>query len=457
MQLMDSVFDKQNALYSVQKIRTIEANACLTCSESDLMQKAGEAAFQAIVARYPDRKRPWTVVCGNGNNGGDGRVIARLARQHGYCIQDDISKQGLIIDALLGIGLKGMLRAPEKDMIDCMNASGSDIVSIDIPSGLCADTGMPQGGAVQATMTVTFIGQKQGLYLGESKQYRGELVFAPLDLAETCFTVSPDYYLIQRKVFSSRPVLSHKGLFGHVVVVGGDHGYGGAVLLAAQGALRAGAGKVSILTRPDHVPMTLSQPECMIHGVSDHLDLEALCPSVIVLGPGLGQSDWSYSLYEEAMACPVPKVIDADGLNCLSQMPISLSPDTVLTPHPGEAGRLLSTSSREIQRDRRAALFRLQEKYNCTCVLKGAGTLVLSKARIPSLCIAGNSGMASPGMGDVLSGVIGGLMAQGFAVNDSAEQGVLAHSLAADGLADEFGERGLLATDLLQSIRRLLN
>lgn len=263
----------------------------------------------------------------------------------------------------------------------------------------------------------------------------------------------------------------HKGDFGHVLVIGGDKGFGGAALMAGMSAARSGAGLVSVATHPFHCAAFLARcPELMVKAVEESEDLDSLLPlaSVVVLGPGLGQSDWSRLCLKIALAAlvknPVPLVLDADALNFLSQglgiNEIGHVKDLILTPHPGEAARLLDSNTGDIQQDRVKAAEKLQASFGGVCILKGAGTLVSYRqgGRLQTnQCAHGNPGMASGGMGDVLSGVLGGLLAQGYSASDSARLGVCIHSRAADIVAARDGERGMLASDLLESIRPLVN
>jgi NAD(P)H-hydrate epimerase len=263
----------------------------------------------------------------------------------------------------------------------------------------------------------------------------------------------------------------HKGDYGHVLVIGGDKGFGGAALMAGMSAARTGAGLVSVATHPFHCAAFLARcPELMVKAIEASEDLTSLLPSanVIVLGPGLGQSDWSkvcLKLTLDTLATkPVPLVLDADALNFLSQglgiNEIGHVKDIILTPHPGEAARLLNSGSVDIQLDRVAAAEKLQANFGGVCLLKGAGSLVCYRQgnrQQTDQCAHGNPGMASGGMGDVLSGVLGGLLAQGFSAADSARLGVCIHGRAADMVAARDGERGMLATDLLDPIHKLVN
>ncbi len=253
---------------------------------------------------------------------------------------------------------------------------------------------------------------------------------------------------------------AHKGHFGHVLVVGGDHGFGGAARLAGEAAARTGAGLVSVATRKRHVAALLAaRPELMVHAAKPKV-IESLLEraGVLVLGPGLGTGKWGRRLFEKAMAASRPLVLDADGLNLLAGLSGVRRADWMLTPHPGEAARLLGSCVAEVQADRFAAVEALQRRYGGVIVLKGPGTLVLGAGRRPpAICSDGNPGMASGGMGDVLSGVIAAFMAQGWPLDEAAELGVCLHAAAADRAAGVEGERGLLGTDLMPQLRRLGN
>lgn len=251
---------------------------------------------------------------------------------------------------------------------------------------------------------------------------------------------------------------AHKGHFGHVLIVGGDYGYRGAVRLAASAALRVGAGLVSVATRLRYADLVNAEmPEMMTHAVETPTELNALLASatVLVLGPGLGQSAWGVAMQEAALSHDLPLVVDADGLNQLANFP-RYRTHWILTPHPAEAARLLKKTTAAVQEDREAAVQSLVQTFGGVAVLKGMGTCVASQDAPPAICKAGNPGMATAGMGDVLSGVIGGLLAQGLPLRTAAELGVLVHAMAGD-LAAVDGERGMLATDLVQRLRQVVN
>ena len=263
----------------------------------------------------------------------------------------------------------------------------------------------------------------------------------------------------QTKILPERVRVSHKGDFGRVLVIGGDYGMGGAVRLAAEATARIGAGLVAVATRAEHVMMlNCVRPEIMAHGIKNARGLNELLQwaTVIIIGPGLGQSFWSKSLLAKVLReKEKPLVVDADALNLLAKKP-RYKNNWVLTPHPGEAARLLQVNISAIQEDRVNAVIAIQKKYGGVCVLKGAGTLVATASAIKK-CEAGNPGMASGGMGDVLSGVIGGLSAQSLSLEDAATYGVWLHAKAGDDAAKQGGERGMLALDLLPFLRKLVN
>lgn len=486
------------ALYTAAETRALDAFAIEQAGIAGLtlMRRAATACVDTLMARWPDARRV-LVLCGSGNNAGDGYIAggmladkgiettivavgdpaklgADAARGYDFCRATAASFQRLedvslnsvdvIVDALLGTGLSGAVREDYAAVIDAINAASSPILSVDIPSGLSADTGARLGSAVSAEVTVTFIGRKRGLYTLDGPDCAGEIVFASLDVpSETYGTVAAGTRLLAADGLFSLPVRprnAHKNMFGHVLVVGGDAGMGGAVAMSAETALRAGAGMVSVATHPAHVNAILARrPELMVRGVDDPEELLPLLAraSVVVLGPGLGRSTWSSRIFRQAAATTreedLPVVLDADGLNLMALHPESRD-NWVLTPHPGEASNLLQDN--RIQQDRFASIQALQSKFGGAAVLKGAGTLIQGPTRM-TLCPFGNPGMSSAGMGDVLAGLIAALLAQGLPLETAAETGVLVHAMAGDRGAAATGERGLLATDLMPEIRNLMN
>lgn len=461
-----------------------------------LMERAGAAALEALARRWPG-VAGLTVACGAGNNAGDGYVLARLALRKGLSVhllaltdpaglrgdaaatcedfrnaggeiirwdgRGEPGGEGPLVDALLGTGLDRPLEGAFGAAVESINAAGRPVLALDVPTGLHADTGRLMGGAVRADLTVTFIGLKLGLFTGRGTGVRGDLVLAQLGVPPGLETgMQPAARRLEPAQLSDwlapRQRDAHKGHFGHVLVLGGDLGMGGAARLAGEAALRSGAGLVSIATRPAHAAaITAARAELMCRGVEGPADLEALLSraTVIAAGPGLGRSSWARELLEAALASGRPCVLDADALNLLSGAPRHRD-DWVLTPHPGEAARLLGADVADIEADRPAAARALRRAFGGVTVLKGAGTLVCGAGDPLWLCGRGNPGMASGGMGDVLTGIIAGLAAQLGDLERAACAGVLAHALAADDAARR-GERGLIASDLLGALRPWVN
>jgi NAD(P)H-hydrate epimerase len=369
--------------------------------------------------------------------------------------------RGVVLDALLGTGLTGAVRAPYASAIAGINGCGLPVVAVDIPSGLCADTGRILGVAVRADLSVTFIGLKLGLFTGDAADVVGELVFNDLHADPQVLEGAP---ISARRLtlgnlarLAPRAPSSHKGKFGHVLLIGGDRGFGGAILLSAQSALRSGAGMVSVATRSEHVPAALARiPEAMVLGTSSANQLMGLLQkvSVLVVGPGLGQAPWGRSLLSAAANAPLPQVWDADALNLLAEQQVSLPKNCVMTPHPGEAARLLGISTAEVQADRPAAAHALSKKYTAVVILKGAGSLIASPDGRLALCHQGHPAMAAAGLGDVLAGLVGALLAQGMDAFDAACLAVWLHANA--GAQEGKSGRGLAASDLIPAIRQLL-
>ncbi|WP_210397564.1 NAD(P)H-hydrate dehydratase [Motiliproteus sediminis] len=490
-------------LYTAEQTRRLDQLAIASGTPGfELMMRAGRASYRALRRRWPEAQR-LLVLCGGGNNGGDGLVIAALALEQQLEVQVRMAGgeatrarlQGealqalqwaeqrgvkvrpydpaesidadVAVDALLGTGLGSEVRGEYRQAIEQLNESGLPVLAVDIPSGLCADTGAVMGVAVNAAVTISFIGRKRGLMTNEGAQYRGDCLFDDLQVDDAVYAQVPTGLQLLapaclRAWLPRRERNAHKGRYGHLLVVGGDHAMAGAVAMAAEAGLRSGAGLVSVATRAAHQPaLNARTPELIVHGVRSGQDLEPLLqrPTVVVIGPGLGQSAWSGQLLHVVQRLSCPLVLDADALNLLDRGELVSErqrDNWVLTPHPGEAARLLGCSVADIQADRFAAVKRLQQRYGGVVVLKGAGTLVASAERV-WVCAQGNPGMASGGMGDVLAGTMGALLAQGLACEEAAAAAVLVHALAADQLAASHGERGLLATDLLLPMRRWLN
>ena len=484
-------------IYSVAAVREIDRAAIEDAGIPgyELMTRAASAALRAIRERYPAAQR-LQVVCGAGNNAGDGYALARLAALDGLAVAvvavadpeqlngdaatayaDFVAGTGtasawageldasadIIVDALLGSGLQRDVSGDFADAVAAINRHNGRVIALDIPTGLHGDSGLVMGAAVQADMTVTFVGLKAGLFRGAGPDLCGDIEFAGLGIDDHIrAAIAPEFRRLTRETIRlalpRRARNAHKGDFGHVLVVGGGAGMPGAIRLCGEAALRSGAGLVTIATDPAHAAMIVAtRPELMAHAVSNASELEPLLDraSVIAFGPGLGRSAWAAELFARLADDTRPSVWDADALNWLAEKP-NVAECRVITPHPGEAATLLGTSTSEIQNDRLSALRAIQRRYGGVAVLKGSGTLISSQTGPPWFCTSGNPGMAAPGMGDVLTGIIAALLAQGLGVEDAAAVGVEVHARAGDHAA-ETGERGLLASDLLSELRGVIN
>ncbi len=502
-----------------------------------LMERAGSAAFALLRERFP-RARRIAVACGPGNNGGDGFVVARRAREaglavialspaiaakpsgdaaaayHAWCkvggatlpfATEQLCECDVIVDTLFGTGLERPLQDAWRAAIEAINASGRPVFSLDVPSGLHADTGRVLGVAVRASVTLSFIGLKAGMFTAQGREHCGLILFDDLGVrwagaqvprsTWTCESgpsvVFDGIAPLARRItecslcglLAPRTRHAHKGDAGRVLIVGGQPGMPGAVRLAGEAAYRAGAGLVVLATDPVHAALIgAARPELIAHGVSDASALQPLLAGAqaLAIGPGLGQGAWGRALWQAVLTATVPLVVDADALNLLAAQP-SARADWVLTPHPGEAAHLLGVATAEIEADRFAAAQAIVRRYGGVCVLKGSGTLVATamdggsaeREAVPTgtnagavfppsrdmplwLCDRGNPGMATGGSGDVLTGVIAALIAQGLKPHDAARLGVWAHATAGDCAASA-GERGLMAGDLLLPLRTIIN
>lgn len=496
-----------DALFSADSVRRIDQYVIEQQGVDgfDLMQSAARAAFRRLVVRWPGLE-PLLVLCGAGNNGGDGYLMAANAVRHGlavHCIAvapteklsgdarkawqsavadgvevrelADIAESelisvfervGLIVDAMLGTGVSGAPREPFAGMIARCNCARLPVLAVDIPSGLNATTGAAEGDVVQATMTVTFIGNKAGLHTGQGAAVCGDVMFEALN-AGAGVTESNEKPVAAFRRWESvqnwlpeRPANAHKGRFGHVLVVAGERGFGGAGLLAAEAAARTGAGLVSLATRPEHVTAALARcPSVMVHGVTHGSGLPALldAATVVVCGPGIGQGAWGQQMLQQVLDSDKPRILDADALNLLSSRPPGSAANQILTPHPGEAARLLNCTVAEVEADRVAAATELQSLYGGVVLLKGAGTVIASGLGAVDIAGGSNPGMATGGMGDVLSGVSGALYAQMIeSPGLAAVIGTVVHFESACRASEEKGYMGLIPTDVIDGLPQVL-
>lgn len=489
----------------------------------ELMHRAGRAAFDELNRRYP-AGRAMLVLAGKGNNGGDAYVVAGLAAQAGWRVQlwqcigtieklvgeaaraqrfaedlgvtplqsdpaDTIAEYSvageddqrtLIVDGLFGTGLVRPPGAPIDALIARVNQSALPVVALDVPSGLNATTGATPGVAIQADLTITFIGMKLGLLTGVGPEFAGELVLAELGVAARVRRRVPGVAVFNQvsTPFEPRTRAAYKNQFGHLLVVGGDQGTGGAIILAAQAALRTGAGLVSVATRRENVsPLLVRCPELMgiaVEGAGDILPALTRA-TLVVVGPGLGQGPWGEQLlqavFTQVSAAGIavngstrPLVLDADALNLVAA---GMTPPAgcVMTPHPGEAARLLNCRVADIADDRIAAAKAIATTYKAFVVLKGVGSLIaappqpghVDAAYLVGVCALGNPGMASAGMGDVLSGILGGLIAQEGLQAQTVARAVQMHAAAGDLAADRLGMASMIASDLINQLPHVIS
>jgi hydroxyethylthiazole kinase-like uncharacterized protein yjeF len=484
------------ALYSSAQVRALDAHAIevLGIPGYTLMKRAGEAALRQLRSRWPMAHRI-VIACGGGNNGGDGYVLARFAQAAGLAVRvlnvsDPQALRGdarqayedfrasagrvqpfagpllvegeVIVDALLGTGRRGAVRAEYAEAIRAINLSGLPAFALDVPSGLDADAGVPLGEAVRADSTITFVGLKTGLLVGDGPEYSGTVFFDDLEIEPPEDLAPRLTRIIESEIHAAlprRPRAANKGDFGRVLIVGSGSGMPGATRLAGEACLRSGAGLTTVAVAPENVAsIAAGRPELICLALTGEAVLtEAIARAdLIAIGPGLGRSPWARSALTAVLASDKPLIVDADALNLLAETEARARDDWILTPHPGEAGRLLGVTTQEIQDDRLAALDRLIERYHGTIVLKGAGTLVGASGRTPGVCERGNPGMASAGTGDVLTGAIAGILAQCRDPWAAARVGVLVHAMAGDAAA-RGGERGVLASDLARELHHAVN
>jgi NAD(P)H-hydrate epimerase len=486
------------ALYSAAQVRALDAYAINTLAVPGytLMKRAGEAALRYLRTRFATAHRI-VIVCGGGNNGGDGYVLARFAQAAGLTVtvlaavplealRGDarqacldfkasggliqpfaaslLSEGDVVVDALFGTGLAAAVRAEAAKVIHAINAAGRPVFALDVPSGLDSDRGVALGEAVRATSTVCFVALKTGLFVGDGPDFAGNVFFDHLEIAAPATEAFRPRLtrIVEGEVARALPPrerAANKGDFGRVLIVGSAIGMPGATRLAGEACLRVGAGLVTVAVAPENVAaIAAGRPELICLPLANDQDLvEALARTdVVAIGPGLGRTAWAQAALTRVLACDKPLVVDADALNLLAAARVKRG-NWILTPHPGEAGRLLDLSSDAVQADRLAALEALLERYGGTVVLKGAGTLVATAGSVPGLCERGNPGMATPGAGDVLTGAIAGILAQCKDAALAARVGVWVHAMAGDSAARSGGERGLLASDIAHELRTWVN
>ncbi|MTD41264.1 bifunctional ADP-dependent NAD(P)H-hydrate dehydratase/NAD(P)H-hydrate epimerase [Erwinia sp. CPCC 100877] len=471
-----------------------EAADALGLTLYELMQRAGEAAFRIVSTYYPD-SRHWMVLCGHGNNGGDGYVVARLAQGAGITVtllalesdkplpEEAQSARAawlgaggtihsplapwpegidLIVDGLLGTGLKAAPRTSVAQLIEHINQHPAPVVALDVPSGLNAQTGVAPGAVVSANHTVTFIALKPGLLTGRGHDFAGKLHHNALGLepwlnAQRAPVTRYDATQLARWL-RPRRATAHKGDNGRLVVIGGDRGTAGAIRMTGEAALRAGAGLVRVLTHKENIaPLLSARPELMVHELTpESLNQSLEWADVVAIGPGLGQDTWGKKALQKVENFRGPMVWDADALNLLAINPDKRQ-NRIITPHPGEAARLLNCSVTQIESDRLLAAQALVKRYGGGVVLKGAGSVVVNDQGLTGIIDAGNPGMASGGMGDVLTGIIAALLAQKLPAWEALCAGCVVHGAAADELARRYGQRGMLASDLLAVLYRFVN
>ena len=484
-------------VYSVRDILEIERQ-CLPGAQPPLMERAGRAAAEDAARLIGSRPGPVLIACGPGNNGGDGLVLARELRRGGreaiVVFAGDFTRLpkdaarahasflraggktladlpptpeggwALVVDALFGIGLQRPIEGQTSEWIDTLNALPAPRLSIDIPSGLEADTGRVLGACLRATHTTTFIALKPGLLTLDGPDHCGEISLQPIGVEATAH-VPPAGYRVDTQLFAARlaprPLNTHKGVYGDACVLGGAPGMTGATLLAARAALWLGAGRIyACLLDPSAPSIDPAQPELMLRPV----DRMPEHPSAIAAGPGLGISDEARRLLKTVILRNVPLLLDADALNLVSLRPAlanalkARQAPTLLTPHPAEAGRLLGVDTSAVQANRVAAAIEIAHKYRAFTALKGCGSVIATPDGRWFINTTGNPGMASAGMGDVLSGFVLALLAQGWPAEAALICAVHLHGAAADQLvANGIGPVGLTAGETIAAARGLFN
>ena len=456
-------------IYLTEQIRRIEASA--GDASPPLMERAGAAAAELAARIASERTKDVLVLAGPGNNGGDARVVAERLEAQFFRVSvvsrpDELPdrKWGLVVDGLFGIGLAREVEGPYARLVDYANQQACPVLALDVPSGIDSDTGRVLGRAVRATHTITFIALKPGLLTLDGPDHAGAITVADLGLrpehSPSAWVASPSLF---REAMKRRPRNFHKGHAGSLGVLGGAGGMTGAALLAARAALKLGAGRVyvGLLEETNPPAVDFSCPEIMLRHVDDALGLDL---DAMVVGPGLGDSERAETALGAALASDTPCVLDADALNLLSgnqafrKACSRRTAETIVTPHPAEAARLLGTSVAVVQQDRVKAARMISENLNAHAVLKGNGSILVARDGHWFVNASGNPGMASAGMGDVLAGMLGALLAQRYTGESALVLGTHLHGAAADALAaGGVGPVGLTASEVADSARRLWN
>ena len=481
-------------VYRVDEIRAIEA----AHGHVPLMESAGRAAADVARAMAGDRGGRVVVLAGPGNNGGDALVVARWLRTWYFDIAvvfpgdpaglppdaraahaafvdaggTTVSgpadeRPALIVDGLFGIGLARPLTDDYAALVHWANDSGAPILALDVPTGLNADTGAVSTPAIRATATATFIGLKPGLLTADGPDHCGEISVHSLGIEAAAAAQGhrldwPPMAAALPAVLGRRTRNVNKGTFGTLGILGGTEGMGGALVLAGRAALRTGAGKVWLgFLMADPPKVDASMPELMLRHAGAVLDAH---PDALVVGPGLGTSDAARSLLQRALALPIPVALDADALNLIARDAALLaatrsrSAPTLATPHPGEAARVLATDVENVQRDRMGAARELAQRLAANVVLKGAGSVLAHPDGTWDINASGGPALATAGSGDVLSGLLGALLAQGLPAKTALRYAVCLHGATADALvAQGIGPLGLTASELPDAARALLN
>jgi hydroxyethylthiazole kinase-like uncharacterized protein yjeF len=490
-------FTHGTAVYRTEDIRRIETLAAARIEPPGLMERAGRCAAELARELAGNGKRI-AILAGPGNNGGDAFVVARLLKQAwfgvdvlftgdertlsadacaalaawrdaGGTLVESLHARapyGLVVDGLFGIGLQRELSGRYLALVEWINGQPAPVLALDVPSGLESDTGRTLGACVRATHTITFIGLKPGLLTLEGADQCGQISIADLGIDAAQFVPPPGHTIgadILRLALPPRRINTHKGDYGSVGIVGGAAGMVGAALLAARAALKLGAGRVYLgLASADAPSVDVLQPELMLRGADAIFELDHL--SALAVGPGLGTSVAARALVERAADSSLPLVLDADALNLVAaHAPLRAAiakraSVTLLTPHPAEAARLLGVSTAEVQRDRVAAALKLAQTFRSEVVLKGAGSVCASPDGRWAINTSGNPGMATAGMGDVLTGLLAALLAQGVSPALALEAGVYLHGAAADALVGRGrGPIGMTAGEVIDAARELVN